>query len=105
MAEPPVRELVRDLAEETSGWLHAEVVHLRREVDHRVTEARIASVRLAVGLVFGALGLQLLLVALVVWLARDVGLGWSPSLGLVGGVMALFGLWALVAARATGRRA
>jgi len=103
-SEPTVAFLVRDLADETSGWLQAEVSNLRREVDTRFDEARITAVRLAIGLLFAALGLQLLLAALVVWLAVELQLGWTVALGTVGITVSLIGLRALVAARARAPR-
>lgn len=102
MTEPTVTHLVRDLADETSGWVQAEVVHLRREIEQRFEEVRYASVRLAVGLTVMALGLQLLFASLGVILRSWLGLGWPSALGAVGAGVLFLG--ALVAASARARR-
>lgn len=99
MSDPSVPYLVRDLARETSGWVQAEAVNLRHEVETRLEEARYASVRLAVGLLFAGLGLQFLLGALAAWLAVELRLGWGPALGAVGLVVLVLGFSVLASAR------
>ena len=99
MSEPSVPYLVRDLAHETSGWVQAEAVNVRQEVETRLDQARYAAVRLSVGLLFAGLGLQFLLGALAAWIAVDLRLGWGPALGGVGLVVLAIGLSVLASAR------
>jgi hypothetical protein len=102
MSDPSVPYLVRDLARETSGWVQAEAVNARQEVETRLEQARHAGTRLAVGLLFAGLGLQFILGALAAWIALDLRLGWGPALGLIGIVVLLLGLSVLASARTGG---
>ncbi len=87
MSEPSTPVLVRDLADETSGWLQAEARSLRAEFELRLDRTQRTAAWVAVGLLLGLAGLQVLLVAFLYWVAIDLGLGLAVTCLIVGAAL------------------
>jgi len=84
MSEPSVAHLVRDLAEETTVWVRAEVHQARRDLHVRAAEVKAASLRWALVFALVVVGLLLVLGGASLMAGAALGFGAATSLVLGG---------------------